>query len=849
MPLTLSAPVTHPFSIQSGIAFARGSVTSLNHLRLEDSSGKPAPAQFAGLARWPDGSYKSVLVSTNVDRPPSPTSYVLRSGPGISPVVLDKPLAVVQSDEAITVTTGPIRFQVNKKRFTFFDQVWVDENHDGHFDVSEAVLSHPGDIFFINAADKAEYRASNDAQARVSLEESGPLKVVIAARGRLQSDRGGALTDYVVRLTAYAGQEFVSADYTLVDSREEKNVEAKRDHPALEATGYGVRLPFNVGLPATGLFGGDRRQNFVAYGGVLAPQQYLYQNGDFNYVNGELKPFDFYYKGVGEGERADGWADVSNPRLGITAMVRKFWQQFPKELAIENQTLTVYLHPPQAVADQESAPAGLVEEAGRYTRPKTFYFPREGGAKTYQLLFSFHWGPADPYAIRALYETFDASPRLVASPGWSCRSGVFGQISESDNWSGNYDALLINGIYQRSVEAGETYGSLAVLYGWRDYGDRLRPGWAGEYNGVKIPGFYNDTHVGAHNFFIQYLRTGDERWYDLGEAATRHWMDIDVSHANRLGYWKHGYGPGEGHLSKHEMPDHDDRNLHKGHAHLSGLPDYYLLTGDRRALEVIYEVGNWWANAVDDLYPVPIEQPHMAEAERDFAWPLFVLNEAYRATGDVKYLKAAAHIVTHLIQWWQTPSDHWVSGKKVGRNDWKQGTGWWAMYPRQDNSPSPPKGQVLYNGTNPWMAGPLLSAIIQFREYDQDTHLLDGALIDEMLLQTMNYVVKYGWRPVGSYFLYSEATESGGAMSHLLYPLVYLSRRYRAGGLAHPEWYDTAPQWEEIAKAAFNSWQAKQANESTDQGFYGYEMVFPADFFTVLESLESPSAVPGNASP
>lgn len=841
IPLKLSTIVEAPYAVSSGIPFPRGAATSLSHLRLETASGQEVPAQFAELARWPDGSYKSVLVSFTAEPFASIQAFRLQSGPAIATHATPSPLTWTEDRSLITVNTGPMRFAVSKSRFTLFEQVEVDANHNGVFEESERLLHAPGEIFLVNAFNGREYLSSHDTHPRVVIEEAGPLRVVIRASGTLRADDGDALTDFIVRLTATAGQDAVAVDYTLVDTREERDVEAKRTELALSVSGYGIRLPARV-PDATGLFGGEHGQ---VYTGPAQGHPYLFQTGRFNYADGQLQPFEFFYEGVGEGAQADGWMDLSSAQAGVSAMVRHFWQQFPKELSLDEQQMTISLHPLRASTPKpDTRYPPLNEETKAYQRPNTLYFPREGGAKTYQLLFQFHPGKGEWSKLRALYSTFEASPRLLAPASWYCSSGVFGHLLEAGPDTEGYDAWLLDGLYQPSVGNAKSDGGLAMLYGWRDYGDRLRPGWAGVWGDVKIPGFYNDTHIGAHNFFIQYLRTLDDNWWELGEMATRHWMDIDVSHANRLGHWRQngrlvGFGPGEGHLIKHEMIDHDDRNLHWGHAHLSGLPDYYLLTGDRRALEVLREVGDWWARAAPVFYPTPVSNPHHAEAERDFAWPLFVLNEAYRATGDARYLEAGAQIVRHLIGWWQTPSDHWVNGTLAGKNDWRRGTGWWYMYPRQDNSPDPAQGKILYNGTNPWMAGPLLSALIAFHEFDQDTHLVDDSLVVGMMLQTMNYVVKYGWEPDKWYFVYSEAHREGGSnMNLMVYPLAYLWKLLNAGGAPHPEWYDTASTWHEIASGAADDWRAVKSRENSNLGFYGYEFVFPADFFALMAELK-----------
>ena len=817
IPLTLSSPMTSPFPVSSGIPLPRGLLTSTDHLQLQDEHGLAIPAQWTPLATWPDGTIKSVLLSTVLA--PGSMGYTIRELPEPAPPIPPPTVACEPSPDGLTVSTGPMRFRLAQRAFTVFDQVWIND---------EPVLTGPGDLVLIDQHSGEEYRASQFGSPHYAIDECGPVRAVITATGELQSAHGDRLTAFIVRLTAYAGQAFVQMDYTLVDPRPERDVDAHRDHPALEVRGYGITLPVRA---TTYAFGGEFGEE---YRGNVEGEQWLYQRAVFRYVDGVPKPFEFDYTGVATGAKAAGWLSTDR----ATVCVRDFWQQGPKELDVRPDGLTIWLHPPRA--SDEPRP----DEPGRYTRPSTFYFPREGGAKTYQVLLAFHPSAIDAGTLNA---SFQAPRRLLASREWYANSGVFGRLLPAGPETGSYDHYLIDNIYAPSVGAFlEKGGGYAVMYGWRDYGDRLRPGWAGESNGVKLPAFYNDTHVGAHVFFLQYLRTQDQRWWDLAEVSSRHWMDIDVSHTSRSGYWKVkgnlDLGPGEGYLIKHEMIDHDCRNLHQGHAHLSGLADYYLLTGDRRALDVIREVGTWWVRITPSLYGTPVKAPHYAEAERDYAWPLFVMNEAYRATGDTFFLEGSAQLVRHLIQWWQLPADHYVNGRVVGHNDWTKGTGWWTMYPKSDNTPDPPKGKTLYNGTNPWMAGALISSTIQFYEYNRDARLVDHQLIKEMLLQTTNYVVKYGWETSHKwkpydYFVYSEAgRDTDGGLTHIVFPLAYLGRLLQRGEVSHREWYDTSPQWLEIADKIYHKAGTDWGSGTTSTGFYGYETIWPSDFFALMQA-------------
>jgi hypothetical protein len=378
-------------------------------------------------------------------------------------------------------------------------------------------------------------------------------------------------------------------------------------------------------------------------------------------------------------------------------------------------------------------------------------------------------------------------------------------------------------------------------------------------NGLKIPSWYNDTHIGANAYFKQFLRTGEQRWYDFAEIATRHFMDVDVSHGPRQGYWRTGSLPqpaGELKGMAHDTIDHEERNLHTGHAHVGGLSELYLLTGDKRSLDVLVEIGNWWKFVTPYMFG-KFDSSSFREAERDFAYPLHVMNEYVRITGDDSYHReVTGMLVNYLISWWKTPLAHYgynpatdsiSDTTPVGTNNASEGTGYWTMT-RMDNN----AGYQKANGTNPWMAGPMLSGVISFYEKDaQFTTLGKGSdisptVIKDMLLQTMDYIVKYGYRPScpnarKPCFVYSEvARDTDGGDTLILYNLAYLDRLYKqelaANRLVNAEWYKTQPQWLPIATRRYDEMRTMKTGTFVQAwGFYGYDCIFPPDFFKIMQ--------------
>jgi hypothetical protein len=554
-------------------------------------------------------------------------------------------------------------------------------------------------------------------------------------------------------------------------------------------------------------------------------------------------------------------------------MIKDFWQQYPGELNINGNMLTASFFADRAVGNAFDTSAPVLSGT-RYIRGNSLYFTRQGGAKTYQMRLSLASAAPLSVDLTSLNDNYQRhSLDLVATPDWYTASGVYGDLTpgDSDVASSGYDAYLMHDIYLASSgdESDPTKtGTLAAMYGWRDYGNRLHAGWADVSNGVRIPGFFNDTHVGANNFLTDFLRTGDQRWFKFGEVSTRNFMDIDVSHAPRQGYWNTAGIPqpaGELLASGHDNIDQEVRNLHWGHSHVSGLSDLYLLTGDKRSFEVLGEMANWWKFVTPYFFTTPFDQTRYREAERDYGWPLYVMNEYVRVTGDANYFRTVnAQLVNYLIQWWKTPLKHygwnpatqtivddtsWVSNDNspetapaIGVNDYTKGTGYWTMRRMDNGGPC-----NRCTGANPWMAGALIDNVIKFYEQDKQFAASGNASgvsqsdVKEMLFQTMNYVVKHGYDATQHWFVYSEVVRGyTPGDNHVIYGLAYLSRLYQQefalGHITHPEWYDTESTWMPIATDHYNSLKNTVLGTNVQSsGFYGYETVYPADFFKIMK--------------
>jgi hypothetical protein len=68
-------------------------------------------------------------------------------------------------------------------------------------------------------------------------------------------------------------------------------------------------------------------------------------------------------------------------------------------------------------------------------------------------------------------------------------------------------------------------------YGWRNFGDVFADHEQAYYGGDEpLVSHYNNQFDMVQGFLLHYLRTGDRRWFELGDALARHVMDIDIYH-------------------------------------------------------------------------------------------------------------------------------------------------------------------------------------------------------------------------------------------------------------------------------------------------------------------------------
>ncbi|MBT5587362.1 MAG: hypothetical protein HOJ45_05155 [Gemmatimonadetes bacterium] len=156
-----SAGITRShWPMTQGVPLAQGSVQNVEALRLSTASGDLLAAQLRPLALWPDGSVKWVLADWQTDMQARQTS-VLTLGTADTAPPVDDPSAAIpdavaadtiepdaietdtieidETDAAVTVCTGKLRFEIRRDRVSLFEQMQLGQRVQGSFVPTETI--------------------------------------------------------------------------------------------------------------------------------------------------------------------------------------------------------------------------------------------------------------------------------------------------------------------------------------------------------------------------------------------------------------------------------------------------------------------------------------------------------------------------------------------------------------------------------------------------------------------------------------------------------------------------------------------------------------------------------------
>ena len=389
VPLTIDEPTgvrRENWPVRWGVPFPKGAMREACWVRLLGPDGREMSCEARETARWPDGSVKWIVLDFQVTlEAQESVSCRLECGEDVVRGKVESPLRVVDRDGEIRVDTGPLTFGVRKSRFDMLEDVELNGN---------SMFGKDGQWLWILDGDGGTYSLADGMVREVEVEESTHRRIVIRARGRHGTGGGGALFDYVVRITAFTGLPWVQIEYTFLNTEDAETMEIR------EITfGTQVDLPEErVGLCGSGHKLFESREPFYLYHQELLENYGVFSGSPIYYESGER------VDGVGlyEQQLARGWLDVNDGLHGMCVSMRDYLFLYPKEATWKDDRITFSLWPGRA------GPIRL----------------QQGVARTFTFMVHCHEGSCTEARAHELAAAFEES-LLPRNGPWYLESGAF----------------------------------------------------------------------------------------------------------------------------------------------------------------------------------------------------------------------------------------------------------------------------------------------------------------------------------------------------------------------------------------------------------------------------------------
>jgi hypothetical protein len=627
--------------ITIGVPLPENLITDTAVLALTDAAGNKIDCEFRKAAEWLNNSsirwvhldFQASLAesaSTKVVLHEDATKHL----PGVSK------LTITDLGTKYEVNTGMIKFTVKKANYNVFDEVYVDASGNGNYSANQVVKSHTRGLAAIASESKLLYRnvtftSSNDDSSTTVVERHGPMAVVLKSMGHLRDSTGRAALRFISRIYAYNNSKYVKLVYTFENSI--------HDH-----TWFLIVQSLEVDIPTTlssnpqfilGAPGQDKTGNLPDAGS----EAYCLACNPNDIGKTGQTAVNYYYGGAvtDTGEAIStkptemGWAALKDNSKGMAFAIRDFWQTNPTSVEVFGDGLCrISLYPRR--------------RNGQYID----VWIHGGIARTHEMRFVF-LGNEDGPAIKAQAAGMQKPLMAFAPTSWYCfQTYASGKFLDRyyDNYRDDYQVWIksadtrLDAIFnaQRILIDRRTVQSVTLdAYGILDWGDGFHWAWDQQYQPRSVS--WDGQYYGLpHVYFAEFIRSGNECWFDAFEAHARSLMDVQIGHFGpadtNTGACR--YCPAREHMKRDDGTPYisGECNHHKNQA----LFERYYLCGDERSLDIALESSNWAISHYPDVY-------QNVGQIRGPAFFCLMLLPCYQYTKDSQYLTPVANTVNYHV--------------------------------------------------------------------------------------------------------------------------------------------------------------------------------------------------------
>lgn len=626
-------PVTH------GCPFPAGALTDPERVRLVAAAGVELPLQTTVLARWPDGSVKWLLLDTQVSvRPKQKLDVAIQYGDNVRRHAPTTQLCATPTASGLRVETGAVRVDLDSSGTMLVRQAGGCLRDDG-----EPQLTL-GDADGTTCAGHVE---------TLEVEDRNALRMVVRATGGFLSPSGARPMSWTVRFVFYADQPWLRLYHTFLHDADDPELYSLRELRFGLALGLRDEAHLMLGAPPPGEGGKGRDL------GVWSESVEMWE-----YDFGRYSLF-----GVPEG-RADGnvkshgWVYAGDGERSVQLKLRDPGENYPKLYSVDGHRLQIHLYPDaqgRATAEEGARSYQTLTRANSADYEGPLQIP-QGTSKTHELFLRFG-DPAQDLVEVAECAAAWQQPLLLRVDSRAYEdSGALGPFPR------HYERYYrLEEALRAATGAGMTGAALRGILG---HGDT---GLVATENDRQVT--LTTDNVGydhLRSVLRQWLRRGEYTLYSQAEAMAHHFMEVDVIHHTTVFPLRQG-GPRPIWQQFHAYRNTDrDAQSQPGtdHTWFGGLLDFYYITGYRRALEVIEELGRYCArtrqrNNWDGMTPElrdAWENPRVSTggSPRKAGWALTGMADLYEVNPDPALADEMRAMVRNFANW-QDEDGSWRS--------------------------------------------------------------------------------------------------------------------------------------------------------------------------------------------
>lgn len=630
-----------PFT--TGIALPKGWCREASALRLTDAAGAPTPLQHRVLERWSDQSIRWVLLDFQARATAGASVWLRLADTASAPVPPPAPAIIVHpSAGGATVDTGAATFELSAGAASPFTSVTI---------AGAPRLDPQGTQFLVQGPGGQRWPVVFDA---IEVEDSGPLRAAIVARGRVQADVALGLT---CRIELFAGSPAARIRVTLHNPRAATHAGGfwelgdpgsvllarvalevgRRNAERAEV----IRASIERGAPIERLAAPARIHQESS--GTPQWQSAVHVNRD-----GRVPLRYAGYRVEAGAARRDGThatplVIVGDAEHAVGVTSRLFWEVFPKAYAVApDGTLAIELLP--EVGDLHELQGGE-----RFTHELTIAF-----------------GVVDPSAL----DVFRSPSTVTLDPAWWAAAGDVKHLTPVVEPDAPYERLV-----RAAIDGDDSFARKRDRideYGWRHFGDLYADHENGAADRPPLVSHYNNQYDAIAGFIWQGMRSGDPRWWEPARDLATHvanvdiyWTDEDKSAYNGGLFW-HTYHYVDAGRATHRCYPKAEGVAGGGPSveqnYSSGLLLHHFLTGDPASREAVLRLARWTAEMDEGQRTVfrflSSAPTGLASATGgvDYHGPgrgpanaIQTLLNAYRLTADREWIRRAEELITRCI--------------------------------------------------------------------------------------------------------------------------------------------------------------------------------------------------------